>query len=117
LCSSEEPRFDSLQGHDVFLPPQRPDGLWGAFSLLWVPGALFPGFKRPRREAGLSHLVPRFKMRADISPLPTGTNLPFSKYYCDQMTKVEMGRACTTHGKKKKRPSYPSNRPWRPLRL
>jgi hypothetical protein len=68
LYFSEEPRFDSLLGQGIFLPPQRPDGLYGPSSFLWAPGALFARFKRPGREADLSHLV------------PTWTALPFSKY-------------------------------------
>lgn len=91
-------RARALQGQDVFLPPQHPDRLWGPISLLWVPGALLPGFDRPGLEADFSQLVHAFKIRGDIFPLPTGTTLPFCKYYCDQMRKAEMGRACSTDG-------------------
>jgi hypothetical protein len=40
-------------GSRIFFSPRRPNRLWGPSNLLsqWVPVAIFPGVKRPGREA------------------------------------------------------------------
>jgi hypothetical protein len=40
-------------GANIFSSPRRPARIWGSTQppIQWVPGALSPGLKRPRREA------------------------------------------------------------------
>jgi len=61
--------LDSRRGLGIFLftTASRPT-LW---PIQWVPGALFPGVKRPGREA--NHVVPRTRM-CDAMPPPPNTS-------------------------------------------
>jgi hypothetical protein len=60
-------------GSRIFSYPLHPDRLWGPPNLLsnGYPGNLFPGVKRPRREA--DHLLPT---SAEVKKMWTYTSTP-----------------------------------------